>query len=255
MAKLAELVKAYADSLGRDHGNVTLAARHLREAGLIASGGRGPGGAEMSPTDAANLLIGLLGSEQVKDSPMQVPHFRRSTLHYDLSRRDETIEENEDGSTQHTYKTTDLGDMVFLDERGALFGDIIQQLIEFSASGGFETYLAKLHLEARKIAGWDRVDDELLARRIVRSDSGFSIELMPYSFGARIVLLDYWSGHNNVAHDPLIDAGFVASDDARKHTSERRAASYCDEKLVRGCSGRTILAIGDALAGRKPVDD
>lgn len=72
MAKLAQLIEGTARTSGLPLGTVNLAARHLREAGLIASGGRGPGGAEMSYRDAANLLIGVASAMTVKDAPFIV---------------------------------------------------------------------------------------------------------------------------------------------------------------------------------------
>lgn len=76
MAKLAQLIEAVSSHSGVPLPTVSLTARHVREAGLISSGGRGPGGAEMTPTDATNLLIGTVAAMQVKDAPEVVRLFR-----------------------------------------------------------------------------------------------------------------------------------------------------------------------------------
>lgn len=50
--------------------------RFAREAGLIAQGGRGKGGAEMQVTDAANLLIALGGTDVAREGPAAIRAFR-----------------------------------------------------------------------------------------------------------------------------------------------------------------------------------
>lgn len=76
MAKLPRLIETVANNSGIPQPTVSLTARHVREAGMISSGGRGPGGAEMTPTDATNLLIGTVAAMQVKDAPEVVKQFR-----------------------------------------------------------------------------------------------------------------------------------------------------------------------------------
>lgn len=59
MAMLSDLVRTVAEATGDPESTVTVVARSLREAGLIATGGRGRSGAKMSPRDAASLLLGV----------------------------------------------------------------------------------------------------------------------------------------------------------------------------------------------------
>lgn len=80
MAKLSELVALTAEVLGESEGRVRLAARHLREAGLIRSGGRGGGGADMEPSDAVNLLIVLCGAADLTSGATWVRRWRRLVL-------------------------------------------------------------------------------------------------------------------------------------------------------------------------------
>jgi hypothetical protein len=56
--KLSELVIHTSQSLGLTKPTVTAVAGFLRGAGLVTSGGRGPGGAEMSSDDKVRLLLG-----------------------------------------------------------------------------------------------------------------------------------------------------------------------------------------------------
>lgn len=59
MAKLLELTRAVSAATGDGEASVTVIARTLREAGLIATGGRGRQGAVMTASDAASLLIAV----------------------------------------------------------------------------------------------------------------------------------------------------------------------------------------------------
>lgn len=69
MARLSSLVVATAAILGLDVESVYQRARHLREAGLIRQGGRGTSAPHMGPSDAANLVLGVMASPSAKDSP------------------------------------------------------------------------------------------------------------------------------------------------------------------------------------------
>ncbi len=77
MAKLSALIPAVASVLDLPEETVAIYARHLREARLITTGGRGPGGADMTPRDCTNLLIAIMGADLVKDAPRVVPKYRR----------------------------------------------------------------------------------------------------------------------------------------------------------------------------------
>jgi hypothetical protein len=80
MAKLSGLIDELAKLTGLPKGTVQLTARHLREASLLASGGRGPGGAEMGFSDASNLLLALAASQQAKDAPAVVRLLNSATI-------------------------------------------------------------------------------------------------------------------------------------------------------------------------------
>lgn len=69
MAKLNDLIEEFSDCTGMRDGETRIRARHLREAGLISSGGRGRGGADVTALDCARFLVGALGAERAINGP------------------------------------------------------------------------------------------------------------------------------------------------------------------------------------------
>ncbi|WP_437872070.1 hypothetical protein ACSD7O_08045 [Methylorubrum extorquens] len=80
MAVLSTLVKALAEVEGLEETQVAWVGRYLREAGLVSSGGRGRGGAQMTVTDAANLLIGVNATSAAKEAVGAVVSIRDLTV-------------------------------------------------------------------------------------------------------------------------------------------------------------------------------
>lgn len=60
MATISEMVSVVADEMCLEYKNVYGYARHLRNAGLIKSNGRGPSSAVMSHNDVRNLIYALM---------------------------------------------------------------------------------------------------------------------------------------------------------------------------------------------------
>lgn len=77
MAILSDLVESIAEVEDIDPATIGLIARYIREAGLIATHGRGPSAAKMSATDAANLLIGVNATSTAVEAPRVVRAYRR----------------------------------------------------------------------------------------------------------------------------------------------------------------------------------
>jgi hypothetical protein len=75
MVSSVELSECVAEALGVPTATVLLHMRNLREEGLLTQGGRGRSSARMTPTDAANLLIAVVGSRNVKDSVKTVNEY------------------------------------------------------------------------------------------------------------------------------------------------------------------------------------
>lgn len=76
MALLSDLVKVVAQVEGLEEVSVGIFARHAREAGFIAQGGRGRSAAKMSIKDAANLIIAVNGCSLAKDVPVLLERIR-----------------------------------------------------------------------------------------------------------------------------------------------------------------------------------
>ena len=112
MAILSDLVEAVAEVEGIDPATVGLFARYIREAGLIATHGRGPSAAKMSLTDAANLLIGVNATNVAADAARVVKEYRRL----------------------QALEFRSLLDPRPDDSRGAL-GDALEELLRFAGGG------------------------------------------------------------------------------------------------------------------------
>ncbi|MDP4021043.1 hypothetical protein Q8W71_00270 [Methylobacterium sp. NEAU 140] len=70
-----QLIEAVADALGVDVATVVTHDRNLVAAGMRSKGGRGKSAAKMTAIDAANLLIAVASSEQVRGSVETVKNF------------------------------------------------------------------------------------------------------------------------------------------------------------------------------------
>jgi hypothetical protein len=75
MAKLSDLIPTLAKVLPMPEQTVAIYARLLRQGRLLSTGGRGPGGAKMTPEDCARLLIAVMATDQVKDAVPAVEKF------------------------------------------------------------------------------------------------------------------------------------------------------------------------------------
>lgn len=81
MATVSELVKYFADWTETRPEEGTVRARHLREAGLLPSTGRGKGGAQVSAMDCAVYLVSWLASERAINGPFAVPLYAKLMPH------------------------------------------------------------------------------------------------------------------------------------------------------------------------------
>lgn len=80
--KLAGFTPSLAHVLAVDPVSTNVLAMHLRAAGLITSGGRGPGGgAEMLPKDATNMFLAVLWDGMAKAAPEAVAAMREWPLY------------------------------------------------------------------------------------------------------------------------------------------------------------------------------
>jgi hypothetical protein len=128
MATLSDLVAVTAKVEGLDPGSVALYARHMREAGLIKTSGRGTSAAVMGLLDAANLLIGVNTAKSAPEAPRAIRQFR------DL----------------HAYEFRSETDPRPDSDWGAL-GDAIEQLIMASGIGRIpEPFFGTLNLDLQE---------------------------------------------------------------------------------------------------------
>lgn len=77
MARLSDLVFTLSRVLGTPEPRLRLFARHTREGGFITTKGRGTSAAEMTTTDAANLVLAVMGTDTAKEVATTVETFRR----------------------------------------------------------------------------------------------------------------------------------------------------------------------------------
>jgi hypothetical protein len=102
MATLSELVNTIAAVEAIDPATVTLIARYIREAGLIATRGRGPSAATMGVKDAANLLIGVNATTNAAEAAKAVSVYRAL----------ESYESREKGDPRPAQKYGTLGEAI-----------------------------------------------------------------------------------------------------------------------------------------------
>jgi hypothetical protein len=82
MAKLKDLVRVMALTLGDPEKSVNVHAMHLRKAKLLSSTGRGLHSSDMRPSDATNLLLACIHVGTAKDSADVVARLRSATKHH-----------------------------------------------------------------------------------------------------------------------------------------------------------------------------
>ncbi len=87
MANSRELVECVASALERPLTEVTGHMRHLREAGLVTTGGRGVTAPRMTYEDAASLVCSLYGAELMKDGVASVKALKQLPANYQGARR------------------------------------------------------------------------------------------------------------------------------------------------------------------------
>lgn len=128
MAILSDLVAVIAKIEGLDPGSVAFYARHMREAGLIKTSGRGTSAAVMGLPDAANLLIGVNTAKSAPEAPQAIRRFR------DL----------------HAYEFRSETDPRPESDWGTL-GDAIEQLIKATGTGRIpEPFFDTLNLDLQE---------------------------------------------------------------------------------------------------------
>jgi hypothetical protein len=136
MAKLVELIPVLSQQFDkRDYPEKTVGvfARHLRMARLLSTGGRGRGGAEMTPTDATNMILAMTSGLPSQDAAEAVNTYRNLRQSYVDYARDE-------GAPV----------VPWIDElKGATLGTVIDRLIASATTDEFEE-LGRLAMTVQK---------------------------------------------------------------------------------------------------------
>jgi hypothetical protein len=232
MVKLTGLVSILTAAQERPEASGTTVVRSLRPAGLISSGGRGPGGADMTDQDATNLLLGMTCSDQAKNAAEAVPLYRglfgHVTDHKTTGR----------GTDADPYMSLCPESLRWLSDtaQGLTLGMAIDRLISMAREG-------KLQLLFRDLAGSqvaqgvpdreariDRAIDELnmvsLRLDFRRPRPGATISFPPY------LTVDF----NYQREVP----------DKRKTLDSIQTGDRTDTTTI---THRTIFALGEALRG------
>ena len=140
MAKLSELIPVLSRQFdARDFPERTVAvfARHLRLARLLNTGGRGLGGAEMTPTDCTNMILAMASGLPAQDAAEAVATYRDLKQSYVDFMRDK-------GAPR----------VAWIDElKGAKLGALIDRIIASATSDEFDE-LGRIAMDASTHRNW-----------------------------------------------------------------------------------------------------
>jgi hypothetical protein len=114
-----QLVKAVAVALDVPEEMVVLHDRNLTVAGLRTKKGRGPSAAEVTPLDAARLLVATLGSVRIKDSVATVRAHEKSFYSPPLSYENVAADLREQGK----FEAEKIALEIALQEKDTRFSD------------------------------------------------------------------------------------------------------------------------------------
>ena len=139
MLTLNHLATLMALLLGERPETLQLIARNLREARLVASGGRGRGGARQEPHHVANMIIAACATDQVADAASAAATFANLELAPSAAprqrfRRSAAIVPPRVLRMSGPQAIAPR-ELQFATKGGAKFGDVIASLVELAADG------------------------------------------------------------------------------------------------------------------------
>jgi len=130
--KLSNLIAVLADVLKMPETTIEAYAKPLRKNGLISSGGRGPGSADMTPKDCSNLLIACMAG-----SPAQA------------------VENLNAFSCAESFGfSRQQAELVKIVDLSGTFGRAVEQIITASANSNTDDVLRKIFIQS-KVASKD----------------------------------------------------------------------------------------------------
>ena len=263
MLTLSHLANLIALLFGERPETMQLIARNLRQARLVASAGRGRGGARQEPRHVANMLIAACTADQVADVASAVGTFANLEVVGDRP-----------AARRSSLGATMPKELLFATRKGVQLGGVLSALVEMAASGALYTLLMA-HSQAF-------VDRELLragADSIKRAPRG-SRPSVTAEFTARMAahvqtLIDQSVVYLTISFErPLPSArmefgtqsegeatpllrvefglppGFAANP---RNVQKRNAWGRIDRLQRVTISHRTLLSIGQAIAAEQEI--
>lgn len=261
MLTLSHLANLIALLFGERPETMQLIARNLRQARLVASGGRGRGGARQEPRHVANMIIAACASDQVADVASAVSTF--SALEVTAPRPP---------GRRSSLGAPPPKELLFATRRGVQFGGALSALVDMAASGDLYTLLMAYSQEF--------VDRDLLragAEAIRRAPRGKKPDVTA-EFTARMAahvqtLIDQSAVYLSIglsrplpsariefgtrsdgASTPLLraDFGLPARFAANPRNAQRLSAwARIDRRHRVTVTHRTLLSIGQAIAAEQ----
>jgi len=140
MLTLSHLANLLALLLGERPETMQLIGRNLREAGLVASGGRGRGGARQEPRHVANMIIAACAADQVADAASaaatyaDLEHSPPAAAARVRGRRGALVAPPRIQRMSEPEATVPR-ELMFATRAGARFGDVLAALVELAADG------------------------------------------------------------------------------------------------------------------------
>jgi hypothetical protein len=237
MAKLSQLVKEMAEAMGVPEATVNQLARQVREAGMISSGGRGPGGAEMTPQDCTNLLLAVVSRNLKGGVAAHVAAYRASGGHVEWQQyKTERTEGESTHETNHDLKPEVLR---FIPNVVSL-GDLLDGLFERAADGSLLAYLAP---GARAVFGEVAnvmTDEQAVKRAGHMKFVGVAFDFHPAAYYAKV-------GVTPRAYETAMAVECrIHHDYLEQAWRERSDADYVERGHL---TERTILQIGKLIGG------
>ncbi|MFG1202223.1 hypothetical protein V5F29_07485 [Xanthobacter aminoxidans] len=224
MASPGDLVAAVAAVLGYPLVTISTYYRYLREAGLVTKGGRGPSAAQMSPRDAALLLLAVAASDEAKTAAERTLAMGLIPL-VDRSR----------GRGQETSLLSVFDDL----PPSHTFADALTMLLDCAGQGSLQSAInAALSSTEGRVKVWS------IRVTILGPVPQARIDIFA---GGRHETLSYSSIPSELFSEFDPDEGL----DALKNWSNETEHSYPgDMSFTREFTGRTILRIGALVAGK-----
>jgi hypothetical protein len=253
MALISQLIETIAEVGAMQVGTVELTARYAREAGYISQGARGRNAPQATVSDCVNLLIAVYGSGcVVKDAPKAIEMFRPLEVGAPRSKRKTIV------GVEHSSENAE--GFQFLYRKNALFGEILEGIIERLINGELETTIntvARNKIGERTIRRLAENYAERFPGDLTKSTSeaykfliqtqsvvGFWVEFYRPNPFARIVV-DQW-GELEDRRAQIAAANFSANLDDMVAFLHRR--STAGDRRDRATFGyRTLIAIAEAM--------